>query len=455
MAGSFITSFLVVLDGALAWALAALLLRGAGARRLVLPYAASLAGGLSLGAALLFAARARGLALGEVAPQLLRVLHLHGFALLAGALAARNLTSARLAGAPRLRGLAEAALLASGLLFLLPQGTLLASALRDDVVLLGAAWPVLLSAAAGIALAAALGALLAWAWGRAGLGRAVTPSSFLALLFALALAGIGPTALGAHTLPAALSGAIGRALHDGVHLAFVTFQVPDHPFLRLGAYQAILFAFEPSTHALAAIVGLGLPLVLALAAFLRRPAPAVAPDTRPPERRRARAAFLRESRLGGTAFVLAAIVLVAAIHAEGARADALYDPLPEPAVDDGAGQVIVPLASPLGGGDDRMRKFVYTADGRAVTFFVVRRGDGVLTAALDLCDICQPKGYAQLGRDYVFCKYCKTPIPVGTVGQPGGCNPIPIPAAQVKGSLLVIPRDALVATWEKGMADKR
>src|SRR5512133_3486592 len=268
MAGSFTTSFLVLLDGALAWALAALLLRGAGARRMVLPYAASLAGGLSLGASLLFAARARGLALGEVAPQLQRVLHLHGFALLAGALAARNLTSARLADSPRLRALAEAALLASGLLFLLPQGTLLASALR------GAAGPVLLTAAAGIALAAALGALLAWAWGRAGLGLALTPSSFLALLFALALAGIGPTALGAHPLPAALSGAIGRALHDGVHLAFVTFQVPDHPFLRLGAYQAILFAFEPSTHALAAIVVLGLPLVLALAAFLRRPTPA-------------------------------------------------------------------------------------------------------------------------------------------------------------------------------------
>ena len=323
------------------------------------------------------------------------------------------------------------------------------------MVLRGAAWPILLSAAAGIALAVALGALLAWVWERAGLARAVTPSSFLALLFALALAGIGPTALGAHTLPAALSGAIGRALHDGVHLAFVTFQVPDHPFLRVGAYQAILFAFEPSTHALAAIAVLGLPLVLALAAFLRRPAPVVAPEARPPERRLVRAAFVRESRLGATAFVLSAIVLVAAIRAEGARADALYDPLPEPAVDDGAGQVIVPLASPFGGDGDRMRKFVYTTDGRAVTFFVVRRGDGALTAALDLCDICQPKGYAQMGRDYVFCKYCKTPIPVGTVGQPGGCNPIPIPGAQVKGSLLLISRAELVAAWEKGMAGKR
>jgi hypothetical protein len=449
------TTFLVALDGAVAWALAALLLRPAGARRLVIPFAASLAAGLGVGAVAFFAARARGLALADVAPVARRLLHLGGFALLAGALALRRSPTARLLATPACRGVAEAVLLAGGLLFLLPQGVFLASTLRDEAILRGAATPVLLAAAAGAGFAVALGAFLAWAWARAGLDRAVTPSSFLALLFALALAGVGPTALGAHTLPAALSGAVGRAIHDGVHLAFVTFQVPDHPFLRDGAYQAVLFAFAPSTHALASIVVLGVPLALALAAFLRRPAPGVAPAARAPDRRLARAAHLRESRLGATAFALSAVVLVAAIRAESVRADALYDPLPEPAVDDGEGQVIVPLAAPLGGGDDRMRKFTYTADGRAVTFFVVRRGDGELVAALDLCDICQPKGYAQMGRDYVFCKYCKTPIPVSTVGQPGGCNPIPLPGARVKGSLLVIPRAELVATWEKGMADKR
>jgi hypothetical protein len=454
MPAALTTTFLVALDGALAWTLGALLLRNAGARRIALPYAVAIVAGLPLGGGAFLVAHARGLALGDVAPSVHRLVHLCGFALLAGALALRRRSAGELFSTPGRRGAAEAVLLLGGLLWLLPQGVFLASTLRDEVILRGAAAPVLLAAAAGIAAASALGAFLAWGWARAGLARAVTPSSLLALLFALALAGIGLTALGAHTLPAALAGAIGRALHDGVHLAFVTFQVPDHPFLRDGAYQAVLFAFEPATHALAAVVLLGLPLAIALAAFLRRPAPAVPPEARAPQRRIARAAFLREGRLGGAAFVVAGIVLFAAIRAEGARAEALYDPLPEPAIDDGAGQVIVPLASPLGGGDDRMRKFTYTAAGRAVTFFVVRRGDGQLVPALDLCDICQPKGYAQMGRDYVFCKYCKTPIPVSTVGQPGGCNPIPIPGAVVKGSLLLIPRDALVSTWAKGMEGK-
>src|SRR5512145_1851447 len=264
MPGALATTFLVALD-----------LRGAGARRAVLPYAASLAAGLAVGGAAFLGALARGLALGDVAPDAHRALHLHGFALLAGALALRGQSAAALLGTPTRRALTETALLLSGLLWLMPQGLFLASSLRDEAILRGAALPVLAAAVVGILGAAAAGSFLAWTWERAGLVRAVTPSSFLALLFAVALVGIGPTALGAHTLPAALSGAVGRAIHDGVHLAFVTFQVPDHPFLRVGAYQAILVAFEPSTHAVAALAVLGLPIALALLAFLRRPAPAV------------------------------------------------------------------------------------------------------------------------------------------------------------------------------------
>jgi uncharacterized membrane protein len=96
-----------------------------------------------------------------------------------------------------------------------------------------------------------------------------------------------------------------------------------------------------------------------------------------------------------------------------------------------------------------MRKYVWSYAGHLVPFFTVRRPDGSLAVALDLCEICQPKGYAQMGRGYVFCKYCKTPIPADTVGQPGGCNPVPLPEAAAKGSLLVVPRAALLAAWEK------
>ena len=453
-AEAFGLSLRVALDGAVAWAFAALLLDRHGARRLRVPLAAAFGAGLLAGCGAFLSAHARGLALAEVAPSFHLITHLTGLALLAGSFLLRGQPGERLL-APPLRPLTEAALLGIGLLFLLPQGLHLAASLRDDAILRGAPGAIVGGAVVGAVAAGGAGALLAWGWRRAGFARAFTPASLLALLFAVALAGVGPTALGAHTLPAALIGAIARALHDGVHLAFVTFQVPDHPFLRDSAYQLILFAFEPRTHALASLALLGAPLLLAALAAWRRPPPIAPPDARPPARRLLRAAANGTRRAVTAAFAVALVVLGAVIWGEGARGEALYDPLPEPAGDDGGGNVIVPIASPLGGGEERMRKFVYSGAGRAVTFFVVRRGDGALVAALDLCEICQPKGYAQMGRDYVFCKYCKTPIPVGTVGQPGGCNPIPIPGAELKGSVLLVPREGLLAAWEKGMADKR
>jgi uncharacterized membrane protein len=244
-------------------------------------------------------------------------------------------------------------------------------------------------------------------------------------------------------------------VHDAVHLAFVQLQVPDHPYLEERVYQAILVVLDPSFHDALAALAVIAPLGVALAAFLRRVPPALAAGARDPERRLARAAFRRRSRAVGAAFGVAAALSAASVVAARARGDELYDPVPEPVVDDGAGTVIVPLGGPLAGGDDRMRKWVHAAGGRAITFFTVRRPDGSLVAALDLCEICQPKGYAQMGPGYVFCKYCKAPIPVDTVGQPGGCNPVPIPGAIVRGAALLVPRDRLVAAWEKAMADKR
>ena len=208
-------------------------------------------------------------------------------------------------------------------------------------------------------------------------------------------------------------------------------------------------------HAALAAVVVAAPIAAAWRAFHARPLPAIDPATRAPARRLARARFLRGRRLGAVPYAAAIALAVFAIGAASAGSDELYDPLPQPVVDDGAGRIIVPLGDPLKGADERMRKWVYSAAGRAVTFFTIRRPDGTLAAALDVCDICQPKGYAQMGTGYVFCKYCKTPIPSATVGQPGGCNPIPIPDAVVDGAVLVIPRDKLVAAWTKRMESER
>ncbi len=456
MAGALSIAFRLALEGALAWALAAALLRAGPGRRLALPLAGAITAGVMVGAAAFTVARGRGLDANDVAPLLRRIAHLDAFALLAGAALLRHATAEALFAPGWRARAAEAILLAGGLVWLLPEGGFLAARFSELAVLRGARGPIALGVVAGFASAAAAGASLGWAFRRAGLARALTPSSLLALLFGLKMAGVAALAVDAHTVPAALEAVIGRAIHDGVHLAFVMFQVPDHPFLKDQAYQLILFLFDPASHAVVAAMVLALPLAAAWVAFLRRPSPPPPEGARKPERRILRAAFRRRGRLAGAAFAAGIALAAGGIAAAEARSSELYDPVAEPVADDGAGSVVVALKDPFGAqAADRMRKFVYAAGTRSITFFTMRRPDGSLAAALDLCDICQPKGYAQLGREYVFCKYCRTPIPVGSVGQAGGCNPIPIPGATVKGALLLVPRDALVAAWEKGMADKR
>jgi hypothetical protein len=451
---AFLATFRVGLEGAIAAALGVAVLRPSGLRRLAAPFAAAVAAGLAAGLATAALASARGLAPADLAPALHRAEALYALALAALALLARGRSADALAAGPG-RRLAEAGALAAGLLVLLPEGAFLSAHLGELAVLRGAAAPVRLAAAGGFLLAAALGAAAALLWVRAGVGRYVGPAAALALLLGLELAGVAATAVDAHRLPLAVTGSISRAIHDAVHLVFVMLQVPDHAYLEDWAYQLILRFLEPAVHAALAAVVVAAPVAAAWRAFLRRPEPPPPPGARAPDRRLARAGFLRTSRLGALPYAAALLLAAGAIWSARAQGDALYDPVPEPVVDDGAGHVVVPLGGPLAGADDRMRKWVYSAGGHAVTFFTVRRPDGSLAAALDLCEICQPKGYAQMGAGYVYCKYCKTPIPSGTVGQPGGCNPIPLPGAVLSGSVLLVPRDALVAAWTKGMADKR
>lgn len=82
----------------------------------------------------------------------------------------------------------------------------------------------------------------------------------------------------------------------------------------------------------------------------------------------------------------------------------------------------IPLATIERG---RMHKYVYTSGDTTMRFFVIRRPDDSLAVALDACGICPPKGY-YLDGDVVICRNCDAPINVDTIGQGGGCNPIPL-----------------------------
>ncbi len=80
----------------------------------------------------------------------------------------------------------------------------------------------------------------------------------------------------------------------------------------------------------------------------------------------------------------------------------------------------------------------YSADvhGNPIRFFVIRRGNSQYTAALDACRICGWAGYRQQGQN-VICRNCGAAIYVPSIGEAGGCNPIPVTSRIDNGNLIL------------------
>ncbi len=104
------------------------------------------------------------------------------------------------------------------------------------------------------------------------------------------------------------------------------------------------------------------------------------------------------------------------------------------------GEVRIPMA---GFRDGRMQRFVVDVNGKPVRFIAVPVTDGEVATALDACLICGPRGYYQEGIN-IHCLHCGSAIFPPSIGQPGGCNPIPLPS-RVEGGELVLAAADLAA----------
>ena len=87
-----------------------------------------------------------------------------------------------------------------------------------------------------------------------------------------------------------------------------------------------------------------------------------------------------------------------------------------------------------GGAGDRSRS-------AAVRFIAVPLDDpskpgAAIATAFDACEICGAKGYYQEGGN-VTCLHCGSTIYPPSIGQHGGCNPIPLPSRRQGGELLL------------------
>ena len=71
-----------------------------------------------------------------------------------------------------------------------------------------------------------------------------------------------------------------------------------------------------------------------------------------------------------------------------------------------------------------------------IRFLVIHQTNGNFATALDACQICGRAGYRQEGQN-IICRNCGASIYAPSIGEHGGCNPIPVKSTVAGGEVIV------------------
>jgi len=91
--------------------------------------------------------------------------------------------------------------------------------------------------------------------------------------------------------------------------------------------------------------------------------------------------------------------------------------------------------------DSNLHFYSATVNGTMVRFLVVHKHNGEYASALDACRICGAAGYRQEGEN-IICRNCGAAIYAPSIGDAGGCNPIPV-VSRVQGNQVTLDLSAL------------
>jgi hypothetical protein len=224
---------------------------------------------------------------------------------------------------------------------------------------------------------------------------------------------------------APLSMKVSKFTHDFVHQFFESMLIPDHYFFNSFTWDFIGFFFSKEVGFWGALILWVVPLLLIILAIKLAPLPSVSHIRQGAERRRMIAATLVERRLSLVLPVFALLMVGSAVYESSNPSVEYWDPKPVPVSATPAGEIFIPRKGEIDLEDGKLHKYLFKRGGREARFFVLMTPAGQLTVALDACAICKPEGYGQ-AEGTVICYYCKTLIPLETVGKPGGCNPVPV-----------------------------
>jgi high-affinity iron transporter len=182
---------------------------------------------------------------------------------------------------------------------------------------------------------------------------------------------------------------------------------------------------------------LGVAVLVVLREWFGARRPTDEPSLNPAERRMREWQFRRQRRWSFAAAILCAAVVIS-LAAEFAYGRAVSAQSPAKVLIAEDNQVRIPLSELT----DASLHF-YTADvsGTEIRFLVIHKTNGDYTAALDACQICGRAGYRQEGQN-IICRNCGASIYVPSIGDRGGCNPIPV-KTNVTGGVMTVDLSAL------------
>lgn len=197
--------------------------------------------------------------------------------------------------------------------------------------------------------------------------------------------------------------------------------------------------------------------MLALAGLMvlmeyRRRAPVALPaDATPADKRRAQWSQRRE-KMWMNAVVVTSFVFIFLSTAEFIYAKSTTALSPTTPVTLVGSQVTVDAAQV---NDDKLHRYgVYMDDGKGgtveVRFLLFKKPDGNIVAVGDACRICGPVGF-YMGSQGITCKMCASPLNPASMGQEGGCNPIPLKSSIASGIVTIQAADlkTLVPVFER------
>ena len=181
----------------------------------------------------------------------------------------------------------------------------------------------------------------------------------------------------------------------------------------------------------------------------RQPAP-IAEVASPADRRRAIWTARRE-RLWMTAVVSASFLFIFLSTAEFIYAKSSTELSATSPVTLVGEQVTVPTAQIT---DDKLHRFgVHVDDGAGhqpeVRFLLFKKPNGTIVSVADACSICGPVGF-YIGSQGITCKMCASPLVPASIGERGGCNPIPLKSTSENGQITIAAADlkALAPAFE-------